>query len=80
MQSSPASRRHLALTLLVLAPVVVCAESRLNPQQAWKPNTDWGHWRLGHRTDLEFLEKNRFTITFGSGAPNFETAVKRCSP
>ncbi len=76
MQSSPANRRHLTLILLVLAPVVVCAESRLKTQQPWKPSTDWGHWRLGHRTDLEFLEKNRFTITFGSGAPNFETITR----
>ena len=34
--------------------------------------TDWGHWRLGHRSDLEFLEKNALTVTFAGGAPNFE--------
>ncbi len=39
---------------------------------SWEPNTDWGHWRLGHRSDFQFLEKNGFTVTFGSGAPNFE--------
>jgi len=38
----------------------------------WISNTDWGHWRLGHKSDLSFLEQNRFTVTFGSGAPNFE--------
>jgi len=27
-------------------------------QQDWKPNTDWGHWILGQRADLEFLQKN----------------------
>src|SRR5210317_356431 len=37
----------------------------------WKPNTDWGHWILGHRSNLDFLEKNHMTVTFGSGAPNF---------
>ena len=37
-----------------------------------RPNTDWAHWRLGHRAQPEFLEANRLTITFGDGAPNFE--------
>jgi len=37
-----------------------------------RPNTDWAHWRLGHRSQPEFLEANRLTITFGDGAPNFE--------
>lgn len=40
-------------------------------KKEWKPNTDWGHWILGHRSNLEFLEKNHMTVTFGSGAPNF---------
>lgn len=39
---------------------------------SWKPNTDWAHWRLGHRAEPEFLEANRLTVTFGGGAPNFE--------
>lgn len=43
---------------------------------SWKPNTDWGHWRLGHRSDFDFLEKNKFTVTFGSGAPNFENVSR----
>ena len=42
----------------------------------WKPIADWGHWRLGHRSNLEFLEKNHFTITFGQGAPNFESVTR----
>lgn len=33
---------------------------------------DWGHWRLGQKADLEFLVENHMTVTFGSGAPNFE--------
>jgi hypothetical protein len=40
-------------------------------KKEWQPNTDWGHWILGHRNNLEFLEKNHMTVTFGSGAPNF---------
>lgn len=42
----------------------------------WKPSTDWGHWRLGHKTDLEFLTKNNLTVTFGSGAPNFDAVTR----
>lgn len=43
---------------------------------SWKPIVDWGHWILGHRNNLEFLEKNHMTVTFGSGAPNFETVTR----
>lgn len=39
--------------------------------ETWTPSTDWGHWRLGHRSDSTFLAENQFTLTFGSGAPNF---------
>jgi hypothetical protein len=42
----------------------------------WTPDTDWGHWRLGQRADLEFLIKNKMTVTFGSGAPNFESVSR----
>src|SRR5574341_354916 len=42
----------------------------------WKPSTDWGHWRLGHKTDLEFLTKNNLSVTFGSGAPNFDSVTR----
>ncbi|MDZ7374453.1 MAG: beta-galactosidase trimerization domain-containing protein [candidate division KSB1 bacterium] len=42
----------------------------------WQPVVDWGHWRLGQKADPEFLEKNHMTVTFGSGAPNFETATR----
>jgi hypothetical protein len=45
-------------------------------QQDWKPNTDWGHWILGQRADLEFLQKNNMTVTFGSGAPNFDEVTR----
>ena len=46
-------------------------------QQPWKPNTDWGHWRLGHRAELDFLTGNHSTITFGAGAPNFESVSRK---
>jgi hypothetical protein len=42
-------------------------------KNTWRPLADWGHWRLGQKADLEFLTKNHMTITFGSGAPNFES-------
>lgn len=42
----------------------------------WTPDTDWGHWRLGQKADLEFLKTNNMTITFGSGAPSFEDVTR----
>jgi hypothetical protein len=42
----------------------------------WQPLVDWGHWRLGQKADPEFLTKNHMTITFGSGAPNFESVTR----
>jgi hypothetical protein len=42
----------------------------------WKPVVDWGHWRLGQKADPDFLKKNNMTITFGSGAPNFESVSR----
>ncbi len=44
--------------------------------QDWQPLADWGHWRLGQKSDLDFLKKNNMTITFGSGAPNFEYVTR----
>lgn len=63
--------RPIAATLIALS-----AAGGLYAQQAWKPNTDWAHWRLGHKTDFKFLESNRLTVTFGSGAPNFEDVTR----
>ena len=45
-------------------------------QADWQPNTDWGHWRLGQKSDLDFLQANNMTITFGSGAPSFENVSR----
>ena len=56
-----------ALTLLVLSQ---------EHSSVWTPDTDWGHFRLGQRADVEFLQKNNMTVTFGSGAPNFETVSR----
>ncbi len=60
---------------LVIIPVLMSVAFGASPD-GWKPSTDWGHWRLGHRPDLDFLQKNRFTVTFGSGAPNFESVSR----
>jgi hypothetical protein len=46
-------------------------------QTGWKPSNDWGRWRLGQKADFEFLRKNNMTVTFGSGAPNFETVSRK---
>ncbi|MEX0681720.1 MAG: alpha-amylase family protein [Balneolales bacterium] len=43
----------------------------------FEPITDWGYWRLGHRSDPDFLEENKFTVTFGSGSPVFERVESR---
>lgn len=53
--------------------VFSCSE----PTATWQPSTDWGHWRLGQKADLEFLKQNNMTITFGSGAPNFENVSRQ---
>lgn len=45
--------------------------------ETWQPSTDWGHWRLGQKADLEFLKLNNMTVTFGSGAPNFENVGRQ---
>ena len=58
--------------LLTLALLVLGEEH----PAVWTLDPDWGHWRLGQRPDVEFLKQNNMTVTFGSGAPNFE-AVSR---
>jgi hypothetical protein len=63
--------RMRLLTICALSALAVVVGPSV-AQQAWTPNTDWGHWRLGHKPDLEFLRKNHLTLTFGPGAPNFE--------
>ncbi|HPG38955.1 MAG TPA: beta-galactosidase [bacterium] len=61
----------LFFTVMMLS---LCVKS--NQTQVWKPLADWGHWRLGQKADLEFLQKNHFTVTFGSGAPSVEDVTR----
>ena len=58
---------YRSVFLLVTAFLLAFAQ-----EKPWKPDTDWGHWRLGQKADLEFLKTNNMTLTFGSGAPSFE--------
>jgi len=62
--------------LTVLAAVTITVLGGLVFAQGWEPAADWGHWRLGQKSDLDFLQKNNMTITFGSGAPNFEYVTR----
>ena len=64
--------RHILFSMMLLFLVSCTTETK----KEWQPNTDWGHWILGHRSNLEFLEKNHMTVTFGSGAPNFGYASR----
>ena len=41
--------------LIVTALLVTFAQEKPG---TWKPDTDWGHWRLGQKADLEFLKTN----------------------
>jgi hypothetical protein len=66
-------KRMIRLICLLTAVVASCALAQL----AFKPNMDWSHWRLGHRTELDWLKVNNLTITFGGGAPNFETVNRK---
>ncbi len=61
------------ILFLIVFLIISCAQK---VEQKWEPNTDWGHWILGHRTDLAFLEKNNMTVTFGTGAPNVDEVTR----
>ncbi|MCF7830207.1 MAG: beta-galactosidase [Candidatus Marinimicrobia bacterium] len=61
---------------IVLVTAAIMLFSGLVFAQEWEPLADWGHWRLGQKSDLDFLQKNNMTITFGSGAPNFEYVTR----
>lgn len=63
-------------TILLFCISFLMLSCSTNEEQKWEPNTDWGHWILGHRSDLEFLEKNNMTVTFGSGAPNVDEVTR----
>ena len=70
MRSKPLIRYAL---LVVTTLMVTFAQEKPG---TWTPDTDWGHWRLGQKADLEFLKTNNMTITFGSGAPSFEDVTR----
>lgn len=59
--------------LFIVATFGGCSEK---VEKEWKPNTDWGHWILGHKSDPNFLEKNNMTVTFGNGAPNMDEVTR----
>jgi hypothetical protein len=62
----------LSLSLILS---LICV-SNGQEKYTWQPLADWGHWRLGQKADPEFLTRNHMTITFGSGAPNFESITR----
>ena len=70
-------KRYFILSFSILL-VISCLLIAKEPKESasWKPIADWGHWILGHRNNLEFLQKNHMTVTFGSGAPNFEYVTR----
>lgn len=68
---------HFCKSRLLLIAISILTSAAFSQEGAnHKLLVDWGHWRLGHKTDPEFLQKNHLTITFGSGAPNFETVTR----
>jgi hypothetical protein len=73
-------RRYLIviISILFISAALLPLSCGDNPGKttSWNPEHDWGHWRLGHRNDVEFLESNRFTVTFAPGAPNFEHVTR----
>ncbi len=67
--------RTILLLLFPAATLLGIAGCASNPPPP-DLRTEWGHWRLGHRSDPAFLEENRLTVTFSGGAPNFEQASR----
>ncbi|RQW03521.1 MAG: hypothetical protein EH225_07030, partial [Calditrichaeota bacterium] len=68
--------KNFSIKSIILATMGIILISGIGYAQEWKPLVDWGHWRLGQKSDLDFLKKNNMTITFGSGAPNFEYVTR----
>ncbi|MGH7491839.1 MAG: hypothetical protein ACREOO_05545 [bacterium] len=68
---------HSCISRLLLIAITIFISSAFSQEAAnHKLLVDWGHWRLGHKADTEFLQKNHLTITFGSGAPNFDAVTR----
>lgn len=68
--------RTIRRLLMSMAVAMIFLVSFAATIDEWKPSTDWGHWRLGQKADPEFLIKNNLSVTFGSGAPNFESVTR----
>ena len=68
--------KTMLINIFVIQLIFLSLQDFSIAQQEWKPNTDWGHWILGQKADLEFLQKNNMTVTFGSGAPNFDEVTR----
>ena len=65
-------RKDLFLSGIMIFTSIIFLSCSEMGKKNWEPNTDWGHWILGQKSNLEFLEKNNMTVTFGSGAPNMD--------
>jgi len=62
--------------IIIIWILTIFISGSICPQEKWKPDTDWGSWILGHKSDPEFLQKNYMTVTFGDGAPNFDEVTR----
>ncbi len=60
--------------LIVVVGIALCVACERAGDSAG--SIDWGHFRLGQRSDPDFLARNHMTVTFGSGAPNFERVTR----
>lgn len=69
-------KKFTKLPILLVALIALTLSAQQPQQKKWAPVADWGHWILGHRNNPEFLEKHHMTVTFGSGAPNFEYVTR----
>ena len=47
--------KTMLINIFVIQLIFLLLQDLLFAQQEWKPNTDWGHWILGQKADLEFL-------------------------
>ena len=64
--------KYLLFSVISLFLISCTSETK----KEWQPSTDWGQWILGQRANLDFLEKNHMTVTFGSGAPDFDRTTR----
>jgi hypothetical protein len=78
MMKEKAMKRRSRLSFGWLGFAWICTSAlHAGEKQEWKPVADWGHWRLGQKADTSFLVNNHMTVTFGSGAPNFESVTRQ---